>query len=81
MANDFIVTVVCDVCGGDGLRLVHEGIVVDGVMQPPGDHACPYCTAGKRTVGTVTIPQLDDIVDKCNDILDKCNDIFEKLNE
>ena len=75
MTDIFKVTVSCYVCGGDGIRPVYEGATNEqGEFIPPGNYPCPACENGQRIVGQVSIPQLDDI-------LDKCNDIFEKVNE
>lgn len=82
MADEFKLVETCPVCGGSGIRLVWQGSVnAEGEFLPPGDQPCPECESGKRVIGAITIPQLDDILDKCNDVLDKCNDIFEKMNE
>ena len=72
MGTVFNILKPCQVCGGDTSRSVWTGTVVpDGDPEPPTEELCPYCTDGNRFVGAITIPQLDDIMDKCNDIMDK----------
>ena len=82
MADDFKVTLTCSVCNGTGMRPVWQGTLdEEGNFIPPGYQHCPECEDGKRVVGIVTIPQLNDIVDKVNDIKEKVNDIKEKVDE
>ena len=79
---DFIITDSCPSCGGTGVILSHSGGLDESDnFVAPVEGVCPDCTNGIRTIGNITITELDDILDKCNDILDKCNDIFEKVNE
>ena len=76
MTNDFKVTLACSVCNGTGMRSVWQGTLdEEGNFIPPGDQPCPECEDGKRVVGIVTIPQLNDIVDKVNDIKEKVDEI------
>ena len=81
MANEFLVTMPCNVCEGDGQVLQWPGTNTEGSSDPPDQVTCPICNAGIRTVGKVTIPQLDQILDKATDTLDKCNDILDKCND
>lgn len=67
MANDLVR--MCDTCGGDGE-------VVRG--YPSITETCPHC-GGSGQFSFGTIPDLNDLMDRCNDILDKCKDILERL--
>jgi len=83
MADIFEVKRICGACGGDSVQTIRTYSTVNGELQPPSvleDAPCHECTDGLLTKFTVEIPQLDDILDKCNDILNKCNDILEQVS-
>ncbi len=79
MADDFSILYTCPVCNGTGIETVWQGAIdEEGNALPPGEVTCHECNGDRKLLlGTVTIPQLDDILDKCNDIINKCNDILE----
>ena len=83
MSDNFNITRVCPSCGGDGMTEIWDYEIVNGEPQPisPSEVSCHRCNGGRRLIGSVEIPQINDILDKCNDILDKCNDILEQVTE
>ncbi len=81
MGEDFKITRPCSTCGGDGMRPVWGGgIDEEGDPIPPGDAECPYCVDGKRTVGTVIIPQLDALVSAVAAMADQVQALYDDLN-
>ena len=83
MALEFNITEVCPVCGGDGIRTVWQGAVdEEGNFVPPGDAPCLECNeTGERIIGTITIPQLDNLITKVDAIAAQVQVLFDDLNQ
>jgi len=77
--TEFIITRDCFSCD-NGIRYHSTGTNGNLDPLPPTEYPCEECVDGYVELGRVTIPQFDDILDKCNDILNKCNDILEQMS-
>lgn len=78
MANTFNMYAPCSICGGDHIVLLSSGAVDTELNTLPStEYPCDQCEDGTKLVGTVTIPQLDDILDQVNEIKEKVDEIKE----
>ncbi len=83
MGEEFVITIVCPNCGGSHIRYHSSGAQnAEGENLPPNGFDCEVCREdGTVVVGTVTIPQLDDILNKVNDVKQKVDEIKNIVDE
>ena len=74
MANEVILTKVCQACSGSGIdrHVISDELGGEIIVE----QECVNCVGtGKEVIGTISGDFFDDIMDKCNDIKEKVDEL------